>query len=66
MSTEYDDDFDYVGPPLTDDEVNAVLIDLEEHDEGNWRTDANGRRYYVGPRFAGDGTIDWHGDGWPE
>ena len=63
-----DDEFDYVGPPLSDDEVNEVLVRLEEDDVSNWKWQTptalkpEGYWYYVGPSIAGDGSIDWPGD----
>lgn len=69
MSDEWD--FDYVDlppewGPREQEAVNEAIVAWEEQDPANWRVDERGRRYYVGPRISGDGTIDWHSDGWPE
>ena len=48
------------------DEVNRALMEREQSDPDNWRVDQWGDRYYVGPRWSNDGTIEWSGDGWPE
>lgn len=44
---------------LDEDDVNSAIVRIEAADEANWATDERGRRYYIGPTVANDGSIDW-------
>lgn len=56
--------------PREQERINGELLRMAEADPANWRgwthPDGTRSRYYVGPRWSGDGTINWHDDGWPE